>query len=285
MRIEKEEFMFGYVNINKQELKVKEYYKYKAYYCGLCHQLKKHYGRFGQITLTYDMTFLIIILTSLYESKLSQAQKRCLAHPTSKHWILTNEISDYAADMNIALTYHKLIDDWNDEKSILGLSGAGVLKRRYRKVGKKYPRQCDKIKECLERLNQLEREKEENIDEICRPFGELMAELFVYKKDQWETILRQVGFYLGKFIYILDAYDDLEEDKRKGSFNPLMLMSERDTFKEDMKEILTMMMAECTKAFEMLPLVWDVELLRNILYAGVWKKYDEKNKQEEEGKE
>lgn len=277
--------MFGYVNINKQELKVKEYYKYKAYYCGLCHQLKKSYGRFGQMTLTYDMTFLIIVLTSLYESEVTQARKRCLAHPTSKHWILTNEISDYAADMNIALTYHKFMDDWTDDKSVLGLSGARILKRRYRKVEKKYPRQCDKIRECLERLNQLERENEQNLDVICRPFGELMAELFVYQCDQWETTLRQVGFYLGKFIYLLDAYDDLPEDKKTGNYNPLIFMSSSITFEEEIKEILTMMMAECTKAFERLPLVWDVELLRNILYAGVWKKYDEKKKkQDEEGK-
>ncbi len=278
--------MFGYVNINKQELKVKEYYKYKAYYCGLCHQLKKRYGRFGQMTLTYDMTFLIIVLTSLYESQVTQARKRCLAHPTSKHWIITNEISDYAADMNIALTYHKLKDDWSDDKSILGLSGARILKRRYHKVEKKYQRQCEKIKECLQRLNELEREQEQNLDVICRPFGELMAELFVYQKDQWEESLKLVGFYLGKFIYILDAYDDLEDDRKKGNYNPLKSIANKETFEEDIKEILTMMMAECTKAFEKLPLVWDVELLRNILYAGVWKKYeDKKNKQDDEGKE
>lgn len=278
--------MFGYVNINKQELKVKEYYKYKAYYCGLCHQLKKRYGRFGQMTLTYDMTFLIIVLTSLYESQVTQARKRCLAHPTSKHWIITNEISDYAADMNIALTYHKLKDDWSDDKSILGLSGARILKRRYHKVEKKYQRQCEKIKECLQRLNELEREQEQNLDVICRPFGELMAELFVYQKDQWEESLKNVGFYLGKFIYILDAYDDLEDDRKKGNYNPLKSIANKETFEEDIKEILTMMMAECTKAFEKLPLVWDVELLRNILYAGVWKKYeDKKNKQDDEGKE
>lgn len=270
--------MFGYVNINKQELRVKEYYKYKAYYCGLCHQLKKKYGRFGQMTLTYDMTFLIIVLTSLYESNVEQAQKRCLAHPTSKHWILTNEISDYAADMNIALTYHKLRDDWQDDKSIAGLSGARILKRRYKKVEKQYPRQCAIIQQCLIKLNEAENANETNVDMISRPFGELMGEMFVYREDQWQDTLRKMGFYLGKFIYLLDAYDDLEDDIKSKSFNPLKQLRTRDTYEEEVEMILTQMMSDCTKEFEKLPLIWDVELLRNILYAGVWKKYEDKKK-------
>ncbi|MDD5934199.1 MAG: DUF5685 family protein [Clostridiales bacterium] len=276
--------MFGYVNINKQELKVKEYYKYKAYYCGLCHQLKKNYGRFGQMTLTYDMTFLIILLTSLYESNVTQDTKRCLVHPTSKHWILTNEISDYAADMNIALTYHKLMDDWQDDRSVISLSGANILKHRYQRVEKTYPRQCEVIKSSLIKLNELEKKKEQVVDIISRPFGELMGELFVYKEDVWKDTLRSFGFYLGKFIYLLDAYDDLEKDLKNQSYNPFIEMLKQDGFEEKVKEILTSMMAECTREFEKLPLIWDVELLRNILYAGVWKKYDEKqNKQEEKG--
>lgn len=268
--------MFGYVNINKQELKVKEYYKYKAYYCGLCHQLKQNYGRFGQMTLTYDMTFLIIVLTSLYESQVNQIRKRCLAHPTVKHDMIMNEISDYAADMNIALTYHKFLDDWSDDHSVLGLGGANLLKRRYKKIERQYPRQCERIRICLEQLALLEKNKETNLDQITRPFGELMGELFVYREDQWKDTLFQLGFYLGKFIYLLDAYDDLEKDIKTGSFNPFESMQKRESFDEDINQILTMMMSECTNAFEKLPLFWDVELLRNILYAGVWKKYDDK---------
>lgn len=278
--------MFGYVNINKQELKVKEYYKYKAYYCGLCHQLKKNYGRFGQMTLTYDMTFLIILLTSLYECKLNQMRKRCLAHPTVKHDMIMNEISDYAADINIALTYHKLRDDWADDHSLFGFCGAKLLKHRYKRVERKYKRQCETIKSCLEQLAVLEKSMERNLDLIAKPFGELMGELFVYQEDQWKDTLFRVGFYLGKFIYILDAYDDLENDRKNHNFNPLEDMSKKDTFDDDIEQILTMMMVECTKEFERLPILWDVELLRNILYAGIWKKYDEKKiKSAKEGKE
>lgn len=277
--------MFGYVNINKQELKVKEYYKYKAFYCGLCHQLKQNYGRFGQMTLTYDMTFLIIVLTSLYESQVHQKRKRCLAHPTVKHDMIMNEISDYAADMNIALTYHKFLDDWSDDRSVLGLSGAKLLKGRYKKIEQQYPRQCERIRMCLEELAFLEKNKESNLDQVTRPFGKLMGELFVYREDQWKDNLFQLGFYLGKFIYLVDAYDDLEKDIKTANYNPLESMRKSEFFEEDIDQILTMMMSECTKAFERLPLVWDVELLRNILYAGVWKKYDDKKKIAKERKE
>lgn len=270
--------MFGYVNINKQELKVKEYYKYKAYYCGLCHQLKERYGCLGQMTLTYDMTFLVIVLTSLYECDVKQMNQRCLAHPASKHTMIMNEITNYAADMNIALTYHKLMDDWADDKSYLHLGGAKMLARRYHKIEKRYPRQCQKICECLKTLDEVCKAEPENLDAVSRPFGELMSELFVYQEDSWEETLRSFGFYLGKFIYILDAYDDLEDDIQKGSYNPLIGWSKKAEFEIQIQQMLTMIMAECAKAFEILPLLWDVELLRNILYAGVWKKYDEKKK-------
>lgn len=268
--------LFGYVKINKPELKVKEYYKYKAYYCGLCHQLKERYGRFGQMTLTYDMTFLIIVLTSLYESDPKQIRKRCIAHPASKHDMLLNEISDYAADMNIALTYHKLLDDWSDDHNVLSYSGAGVLKHRYQKVEKQYPRQCLKIRDCLDRLAILEKSDCQDVDLVTKPFEELMGELFVYQEDQWQDTLRKMGAYLGGFVYLMDAYDDLAKDMKTGSYNPLRELSKDSDYERKIQELLTMKMAECTKDFERLPLLWDVELLRNILYAGVWKKYDDR---------
>ena len=275
--------MFGYVTINKPELKIKDYARYRGYYCGLCKTLKEEYGRFGQMTLTYDMTFLIILLTSLYEVKPKHGVERCLAHPMKKHDMLWNEISAYAADMNIALTYHHLLDDWEDEKSYVGLAGAKLVKRKYKRIAKKYERQVGVIVDSLEALKCCEKNKVMDLDEVSSHFGNLMAEFFVYKKDEWEPILRDVGFYLGKFIYIIDAYEDLEKDKKNNSYNPLVEMEKKDDYEERMYHILSLMMSDCTMAFEKLPLVYEVEILRNILYAGVWCKYDkllkEKNRE------
>lgn len=275
--------MFGYVNIYKPELKMKDFYKYKAYYCGLCKILRSKYGYLGQMTLTYDMTFLILLLTSLYESNMVKEQERCIVHPVKKHDILNSEITEYAADMNIALTYHHFLDDWQDEKNVGGFLGSKVIKKDYERICKKYPRQCNAIRRSLNQLKTLEKNQETSVDKVSRCFGELMAELFVYHRDMWEENLRQIGFYLGKYIYIIDAYDDMEKDKKNNSFNPLIPMSQNSSYELDCKNMLTMMMAECTNAFEKLPCIQDVDILRNILYEGVWTKYEQiyKNRNEE----
>lgn len=265
--------MFGYVNINKPELKMKDFYRYKAYYCGLCHMLKKRYGRLGQITLSYDMTFLIILLTSLYEAETRHELKRCIIHPVKRHDFLQNEITGYVADMNIVLSYHHFRDDWTDEKSLPGLAGAGVLKRAYKKIEKKYPRQCREIREGLEALAECEINNNYDIDTAAGSFGRLMGSLFSYREDVWSESLSRLGFYLGKFIYILDAYDDLEKDLKKGNYNPLKEYSAKESYKQDVEKMLTMMMAEATKEFERLPCLQDIDILRNILYEGVWTKY------------
>ncbi|MDF2942514.1 MAG: hypothetical protein K0S01_1372 [Herbinix sp.] len=266
--------MFGYVNINKPELKMKDFYKYKAYYCGLCKTLKDRYGPLGQMTLSYDMTFLILLLTSLYESETIREQNRCVIHPVKKHDTLVNEITEYVADMNIALTYYHFLDDWNDDKSVPGLAGAKALQNAYKKIEKQYPRQCQVIKESLKRLQECEQKKETNIDFVSRCFGELMSELFLYRLDMWEENLRKIGFFLGKFIYILDAYDDIVKDIKKDSYNPLIALFKEPTYETDSRNMLTMMMAECTKEFEKLPCLMDIDILRNILYEGVWTKFD-----------
>lgn len=275
--------MFGYVNINKPELKVKEFYEYKAYYCGLCNVLKKQSGRIGQMTLTYDMTFLIMLLSSLYEPVTIQEEHRCLAHPMSKHPMLMNEITNYGADMNLALTYHKLLDDWEDDRSVTGKTGMVLLQHRYKKIEANYERQCRKIKECLSKLRTYEAENNTDLDLVSGCFGDLMAELFVMKEDVFSKSLRRMGNYLGRFIYLMDAYEDLEKDKKSGSYNPLIPYSEKEDFEDYCNVILTMQMSECTKEFEKLPLIRDAEILRNILYAGVWKKYDRlRNKEKQE---
>ena len=97
-----------------------------------------------------------------------------------------------------------------------------------------------------------------------------MAELFVYAEDEWAEKLRRMGFYFGKFIYLMDAYEDIEEDLKQGRYNPFTELYKKETFEQDCQQILKMMMAETSKVFEQLPILEDVEILRNILYAGVW---------------
>ena len=277
--------MFGYVQAHKPELKMREFYKYKAYYCGLCKVLREKYGFLGQMTLTYDMTFLIMLLTSLYEEETEREESRCMVHPMKKQKMLFNEITEYAADMNVILAYYHFVDDWQDEKSKLGLAGMHAFRKTYMELEKKYPEKCRVIRKCLQLLKKCEDRNEDNIDITARYFGELMAELFVYKKDVWEKSLRRMGFYLGKFIYIMDAYDDVEKDIESGSYNAFAQHHGEPDFDEHCREMMNFVLAECTTQFEQLPCIEDVNILRNILYAGVWQKIDKKQVDKKEGKE
>ena len=280
--------MFGYVTIDKPELKVKEFYRYKSYYCGLCRTLKEEYGFRGRMTLSYDMAFLVLFLTSLYETPTKELQSHCPLHPVKKIPMLQNEISEYGAKMNILLVYFKCEDDWKDDKSLKGIAGMHLFRKKAKELCKEYKRQAQVIQQ-LKVLAVYEEKQEETLDLAAGAFGKLMAELFVYKEDMWEQELRNFGFYLGKFIYIMDAYDDLEEDLKTGSYNPLKAVKKNskddNDYENTVQQILVMMMAEATAAFEKLPLLWDSEILRNILYSGVWAKYNKKQKEKQEKQE
>lgn len=274
--------MFGYVTAHEPELKVKEFHKYKGYYCGLCQQLKRKYGHLGQLTLTYDMTFLIIILTSLYEKEPGVTRGRCKVHPFKKQLFLNNEFTEYAADMNLILAYYHLVDDWEDEHKASALIGSKALKRRVQKAIQKYPRQCRVIREELQNLSIYEKNGSTMIDEPAGCFGRLMAEIFIYREDHWAEKLRCMGFYLGKYIYIMDAYDDLDNDLKEGSYNPLKNICREPDYEERCRNMLCMMLGEASAAFEQLPLLVDIDILRNILYDGVWKCYRKLQEQKEE---
>lgn len=281
--------MFGYVTIDKPELKVKEFYRYKSYYCGLCRTLKEEYGFRGRMTLSYDMAFLVLFLTSLYETPTKELQSHCPLHPVKKIPMLQNEISEYGAKMNILLVYFKCEDDWKDDKSLKGIAGMHLFRKKAKELCKEYKRQAQVIQKQLKVLAVYEEKQEETLDLAAGAFGKLMAELLVYKEDMWEQELRNFGFYLGKFIYIMDAYDDLEEDLKTGSYNPLKAVKKNskddNDYENTVQQILVMMMAEATAAFEKLPLLWDSEILRNILYSGVWAKYNKKQKEKQEKQE
>lgn len=266
--------MFGYVIINKGDMKFKEFDVYHSYYCGLCRTLKNRYGVLGQISLTYDMTFLVMLLTSLYEPETGEAVTGCIAHPFEKQLFRRNCYSDYGADMNVLFTYYKCRDDWEDDHKALKLGYGKLLKGAYRKIQSDYSEKVKKIDSLMRELSREEKAGNEDIDKMAGLFGDIMGEIFAVRKDEWEESLRTLGCFLGKYIYLLDAYEDIEEDIKKNRYNPLKKRYENPDFDEEIKMILTMMMAGCSKEFEKLPIIENAEILRNILYSGVWYRYD-----------
>lgn len=122
--------MFGYIIVNKQELKFREFDVYQSYYCGLCQSLKERFGRRGQLTLSYDMTFVALLLSALYDEPVESSTCKCVAHPFEAHATSRSVFTDYAADMNLLLSYYKCLDDWTDERKWKGRLRAAALRGR-----------------------------------------------------------------------------------------------------------------------------------------------------------
>lgn len=267
--------MFGYVVLNKPEVKIKDFDLYCSFYCGLCQSLKKRFGIAGQLTLSYDLTFVVLLLTGLYEPKIHTLDQRCIVHPIHKKKMRQSSISDYAADMNVLLSYYKCLDDWNDEKKYSKKAYSILLKKSCVEIEKKYPEKALRIRENLEMLSRYEKLNEKDIDLVAGCFGRIMEEIVVYGDKIWEATLRRMGFFLGKFIYLLDAFDDVEEDIKNKSYNPFSEMYTEEDFEDKIQRLLIMMMSECCNEFEKLPIIEYTDLLRNILYSGVWVRFKE----------
>ena len=182
--------MFGYVTVNPEALTQAQRDRFQAFYCGLCRCLRREYGLKGQLTLSFDMTFLLITLSSLYEPEEQSGVERCAPHPRKKHAWVENEFTAYAADMNLALAYHKLMDDWADERNLVRRVGAEALKRGYRRVEARWGEKCAAIEKGVRDLSAIEERREMDIDAPANCCGELLGELFVYRHDQWEDALR-----------------------------------------------------------------------------------------------
>ena len=151
--------MFGYVTVNKPEMKVKDYERYRMYYCGVCHALRNTDGAMGQMSLTYDSTFAAVLLTALYEPDTQMKEAACMVHPVGKKKYLVNEVIQYIADMNLILTYYKCLDDWADDRKFTRLCYSSFIRKRVRKIGQVYPEKLAKIRESLRTLSACERKK------------------------------------------------------------------------------------------------------------------------------
>lgn len=265
--------MFGYVQANINTLTEEEKARYRQFYCGLCHALGQRHNEISRLGLTYDMTFLAMLLSSLYEPVEESSVSRCIVHPVKKHQYIKNRYIDYAADMTVALVYFKCIDDWNDDRNIISKSYSSLLSNAYKKVKINWPKQCEIIEKELNNLADIEKDNIISADTAANCFGRLMEGLFVYQEDIWADYMRKLGFGLGRYIYIADAATDLEKDKKKGSYNPLIEMSQ---FTEDFTPMLQGLLGEASECFELLPLVQDEGILKNIIYSGIWNIYSHK---------
>ncbi len=267
--------MFGYVTVNRDRLTPAEWERYSGFYCGLCRTLRSRFGLGGGLTLSNDSTFLLILLSSLYEPHETNETHRCPIHPMkARACVQAGEASEYVADMNLALAYHTCEDHWRDDRKLPAAAEMRLIREGYERVKKLRPEKCAALKRSLDALAELENARCGDADLAAARMGELLGDVFVWKPDDpWAEGLRAVGDGLGRFIYLMDACEDLASDRRKGHYNPLSALGAKAEDSAFLRGILSTAIARCTDAFERLPLEQDLGILRNILYSGVWSRY------------
>jgi len=265
--------MFGYITINQKELTREQFARFHAMYCGLCRTLRLRFGSLGRLGLSYDMTCLAVLLNALYEPEENIGSERCALHPARSHPYVTSPAFDYAADLNLALAYHKCRDNWQDDHSAAGRLGMAITEKQYQSVRERLPGQCSAIESWLARQSEIEKNNVRDIDLCANLTGEALGALYAWRDDVWADDLRALGAAIGRFVYFMDAYEDLPKDIRKNHFNPLKELSRQSNYEALCRDALTMFIAEGAAAFERLPILRDAEILRNILYSGVWSRY------------
>ncbi|MBC2581545.1 DUF5685 family protein [Clostridium sp. DJ247] len=278
--------MFGYVTPCKMELKMKDYEKFKAYYCGLCKSIKSNMGNIPRVSLNYDMTFLAILLDSLDNSHTNYYKETCMIHAFKKKIIVKdNDALAYAAFCNVILSYYKLLDNIKDDGSKKDRVFSLLFKGYLKKVPPNLKKQLHYIETLLDNLNKLElNSKEKSIDELADPFAELTALILsTYKNDENKDNLYWLGYNLGKWIYIIDALDDLETDMTNNKFNAINSCFNKDklpykdfyaSIQDRIDFILGTCAAQCMQSFTKLEINKNRDLLYNILQFGLLEKMD-----------
>ena len=283
--------MFGYVIPLKQELKIKDFNRFKSYYCGLCLHIKKDFGNIPRMTLNYDMTFLALLLDGLSPQEVEFDFKRCAPHPIkAKPVVINNKPLSYAAAMNVALVYYKLLDDISDDNTLSSKFKLLALSPYNKKFDNSIIELNKLIAIKLKDLSDLENNLNfSSIDEICHPFSEIVANILKYYPyeltddgDEIRDNLYNLGYTLGKWIYLIDALDDLEKDMKNKKFNPInFLYNDNNLPYEDIKEKIkdkiefTILNCSynCVEYLSKLPLIRNVDLLNNTLQLGMMDKY------------
>lgn len=268
--------MFGYVVANPEKLSEKALLHYRAVYCGLCKTLGSDRKQLCRLTLTYDLTFLIIFLSGVFGEEYSETESRCALHPAGKKKIEVNRFTEFAADMNIFLAYLKMIDDINDDRSVAARLKQKLFQSEAEKAEKRYPELCGKIRSALSDIEKAEKENCLIPDIPASSFGKLLGEIFAFYGEGQKEELYNFGEALGKFIYIADAAADKKHDIKKGKYNPLLMFPEEESL-----PMLRLLMADAVQKYRLLLLKKDNDIIENVLLSGVWSAFSDKRHRKE----
>jgi len=274
--------MFGYVRTFDSELKIGEYRAYKAIYCGLCKQLGRSFGFLARMTLSYDFTFLAALSMALQEEEPCFEAQGCMCNPIKKTpCCLQNDALSASADCAMILLWQKLQDDLQDSGFVkrVGVRLLRLFARKpYRQAANRRPELAQKAADYTTAQQALEAERCADVDMAAEPTAKLLewllAELSSDEKQQ--RVLQRTGYLLGRYIYLCDALDDLEEDRKKGGYNPFLLRAaaqgtanDAEAIRQEAKGSLYLTVAELGLCCDLLQLRRFGGIINNVLYLGL----------------
>lgn len=264
--------MFGYVVPDEGELKVKELALYRAYYCGLCKTIGDHYGQKARLFLNYDCSFLALLLSGLTDAPACETGG-CIRHIGQKRPIAVSQPSlKYAAAMNVLLSAERSRDELRDERSVRSAAAGVALWRAERKAADDFPEQAADIAENLKCLAKIEKTAERCTDVPADAFGNLMRNMISKAPGVTQAsrqALEWMFYNLGRWIYLIDAWDDREKDSVKGTYNPFLTAN---TTKEEASFLIGISLSETEKGYDLVPLVSHSGVLDNIVHKGLKRK-------------
>lgn len=275
--------MYGYVVPVKAELGQADFCLYRAFYCGICKCTGKQYGQWPRFTTNYDMVFLSVLLHDYTHSEVAFANERCICNPRKKTVVLSNALLDKIVAVNILLAYHKADDDVIDGGGVKKKAVRRLLKKHYKRAAAVLPAAEQAIAEQYAKLRALEKENAAGIDRVADCFAALLERLGVMLIGNADPHVAKLLYNVGKFVYIADALDDVDEDYKKKRYNPLLATygnyTNRKKFIEDNKSDLTFLLASTVnraiECFNRLTFTGASDLLTNIVYKGLRAKCDE----------
>ena len=271
--------MFGYVIPDKLNMFMKDYYAYRAFYCGLCKSIGKRCSQLMRIGTTYDMTFLNVLTHAVLDEELEMKSGTCVLNRVQKKLIgCDDEITRKVVDISTILAHYKCVDDVRDDKSLSKkFVDKAIVRKHYKKAKKLYPELDGYIAEKYQELARLEEEKCESVDRVADCFAMIMTKIGeVAIGEKYDESVRNLMYNLGKWVYCADAIDDVDDDFKKGKYNPFLQgyeYADRAKFLEDNKEKLEFVMMSCYNSilndFDKIQVKKYEGILTNVLWYGM----------------
>ena len=273
--------MFGYIRTDTPEMRVRENEYYRAVYCGLCRAQGKCTGQCSRMTLSYDVAFLALLRLAISGESPEIKRGRCIAHPLKKRAYLSRcEALDYCAYAAAILTYGKAKDDISDERGCKRFKARLIMpvaKKMRKKAMKSYRELDERVAKGLYELSEIEKQRLQSVDTPADKFGEILSEILSYGTDgNDKKILENIGKHIGRWIYIVDAVDDIEEDAKKGRFNPFICLYGNGALNNEQKKTISdslkLELLAAEPAFELIDHENNrtiEEIINNIIYRGM----------------